>query len=54
MKRPPRQVWLLLLNGVPVEFFYTKREAQTCLTNQHPQDRRVAGPYILAERVREK
>ena len=54
MKRPTRLVWCLVNDaGVPVGVYRTRKRAIECekLALGH---RRVVGPYLLVERVREK
>lgn len=58
-KRPPRQVWLVLCAGrLTSAMFLTKREAVDLVAklNEPPHLGKytVAGPYVLAERVRER
>jgi hypothetical protein len=49
-KRPPAQVWLVVDDsGAPVEVFRTKRSASGWVGPSF----HVAGPYVLAERVRQ-
>lgn len=49
-KRPPRQVWINFREGTHIEAFSTKKKA----TVEKWADERTVGPYILAERVRER
>lgn len=54
MKRPPKQVWCLVNErGVAVGVFATKREAVAKEALAFGPCR-VAGPFILAERVRQR
>lgn len=48
-KRAPRQVWVTIYEGRLVDVFYRRREAEKLRGSYE----RVAGPYVLAERVRE-
>jgi len=57
-KRPPRQVWLVVnARGTAYGPHATKREAsEDCAELRGISDdgERVVGPYVLAERVRER
>jgi hypothetical protein len=53
-KRPPRQVWILVdFAGWPLVVTSTRKEMKKY---EVPEDNgsRVFGPYVLAERVRQK
>ncbi len=53
MKRPPRQVWLVVgADGSVWAQYRTQREAKAYATVR--KDWQVAGPYVLAERVRQR
>lgn len=50
-KRPPRQVWLTIdEKGLPTGGHTTRKQAR----KDARKTERVAGPYVLAERVRER
>ncbi len=51
-KRPPAQVWIVLDCGTPKQAYRTKREAVSEL--EFEEELTVAGPYVLAERVRQR
>jgi hypothetical protein len=55
-KRPPRKVWAVFNQerGSTVANFDTKREADKFALNYGHGRYRVVGPYVLAERVRER
>jgi hypothetical protein len=58
MKRPPRQVWLVVEAEEIVSAHLTKKDAadwSARANRSHGTDyQQVAGPYVLAERVRQK
>jgi hypothetical protein len=49
-KRPPRQLWARVWNGVVIDTYLSKAIAESDLAKSET----VAGPYVLAERVRER
>lgn len=49
-KRPPRQVWLCVDETDSAYAFTTRKRAE----GARCEDERVVGPYVLAERVRER
>ncbi len=69
MKRPPRQVWLTFEDGWPIGTHTSLRAAKGFVARQRRRHRVsklatfvegplgelvIAGPYVLAERVRQK
>jgi hypothetical protein len=52
-KRPPRQVWLVVgRDGRPLDLNYARRRDAEHW--ERAGDYRVVGPYVLAERARER